>query len=127
MKKEPIKAFAYDESGSVIAEDSHISFNDAENIILTPDKTVMRADGEDLIFVTVSASDCNGNPVENANNRMEVLVSGPDAFWDLITATLMLLRSWPVPVAISYIPQNPLLSKFVSHHIVFTILKSSGK
>lgn len=75
-EKGTIKAFAYDESGSVIAKDSHISFNDAENIILTPDKTVMRADGEDLIFVTVSASDCNGNPVENANNRMEVLVSG---------------------------------------------------
>lgn len=75
MKKEPIKAFAYDDR-ECNCQGFALSFNDAENIILTPDKTVMRADGEDLLSVTVSASDCNGNPVENANNRMEVLVSG---------------------------------------------------
>ncbi len=75
-QKGTIKAVAYDESGNVIAEDSHASFKDAENIIITPDKTVMKADGEDLIFVTVSADDCDGNPVENASNRINVTVSG---------------------------------------------------
>ncbi len=75
-QKGTIKAVAYDEMNNVIAEDSHTSFEDAKNIVLAPDKTVMRADGEDLIFVTVSVSDCDGNPVENATNRMHVTVIG---------------------------------------------------
>lgn len=67
---------AYDENGKEIARDSHTSFGDTANIVLTPDKTEMKADGTDLIFVTISAEDVNGNPVENANNRVEVSVSG---------------------------------------------------
>ena len=71
-----IKAVAYDNDNNVIAERCRHSFKDAEKIVLTPNKTVMNADGEDVIFVTISVCDKDGYPVENANNRMYVSVSG---------------------------------------------------
>jgi len=71
-----IKALAYDEEGIIIAEDCRHSFSDSEKIILKPDKTVMKADGLDLIFVEISTVDKDGYPVENAADYVEVLVTG---------------------------------------------------
>lgn len=69
-------AVAYDENGRVIAEDTKYSFGDAVKICLNADRTQIVADDEELFFVTVSMEDAEGNPVENANNRVEVTVSG---------------------------------------------------
>ena len=69
-------AVAYDENGRVIAEDTKNSFGDAVKICLEADKTTITADDEELIFITVSMEDAEGNPVENANNRVRVSVSG---------------------------------------------------
>jgi len=69
-------AVAYDENGRVIAEDTKDSFSDAVKICLHADKTVIAADDEELVFVTVSMEDAAGNPVENANNRVWVSVTG---------------------------------------------------
>jgi len=71
-----LKAVAYDEYGNVIATDIQSSFGEATKILLTPDKLTLKADGLDLIFVEISTKDKNGVPVANANNRVEVLVSG---------------------------------------------------
>ena len=69
-------AVAYDENGRVIAEDTKNSFSDAAKICLEADKTVLSADDEELVFITVSMEDEEGNPVENANNRVRVEVTG---------------------------------------------------
>lgn len=71
-----LKAIAYDEAGNVIATASRKSFKDAKKIRLTPDKTTMTADGRDIIFVEITMEDEDGNPVENANNRVHVNVTG---------------------------------------------------
>ncbi|MBQ9118477.1 MAG: DUF4982 domain-containing protein [Lachnospiraceae bacterium] len=71
-----LTAVAYDENGNEIARDTKTSFGDAAHLVLTPDRTELTADGRDLIFVTISAEDAAGNPVENANNRVEVTVTG---------------------------------------------------
>lgn len=71
-----LKAYAYDEKGNIIATASRKSFKDARRIRLNPDKTVMTADGRDIIFVEITMEDEDGNPVENANNRVFVRVSG---------------------------------------------------
>ncbi|CAM3988226.1 DUF4982 domain-containing protein [Paenibacillus alkaliterrae] len=71
-----IKAIAYDESGSVIATDVRRTFGDAKQIRLKADKEVLTADGTDLIFVEIGMVDGDGNPVENANNRVRVEVTG---------------------------------------------------
>lgn len=69
-------AVAYDENGREIARDVRRSFGDAAEIRLTPDKEELRADGEDLIFVDLSAYDKDGEFVANANNRVFVRVTG---------------------------------------------------
>ncbi len=71
-----IKAVAYDEKGNVVAVDSKSSFGDPARIVLQPDKTCLLADGRDLIFLEISMEDKNGIPVDNANNRARVEVSG---------------------------------------------------
>jgi len=75
-EKGTITAIAYDENGSEIARDSRSSFGDAAVTVLTPDKTELRADGQDLIFVEITAADADGNSVDNANHRVTVKVSG---------------------------------------------------
>lgn len=69
-------AAAYDENGRVIAEDTKNSFGDVAKICLNADKTKITADDEELVFITISAVDAAGNPVENANNRVTVRVLG---------------------------------------------------
>lgn len=74
--KGEIKAIAYDEEGNVIATDIQRSFGDAKRVSLQSDKQVLTADGTDLIFVEIGMVDEDGNPVANANNRVNVKVSG---------------------------------------------------
>ncbi|MBW7453847.1 glycoside hydrolase family 2 TIM barrel-domain containing protein [Paenibacillus sepulcri] len=71
-----IKALAYDEAGHVIATDVRRSPRDARRIGLHADKETLIADGTDLIFVEITMEDEDGNPVENANNRVHVQVTG---------------------------------------------------
>lgn len=72
-----LKAVAYDENNTIIAEETKASFCDASALVLTPDKKEMNADGKDLIFVEITAVDHMGMPVENANNRVHITVEGP--------------------------------------------------
>ena len=69
-------AVAYDEQGGEVARDVCRSFGDTARIQLTPDKTELKANGEDMIFVDISAFDKNGVFVANANNRVFVSVDG---------------------------------------------------
>lgn len=71
-----LKAIAYDESGKVIATDVKRSFKDAKRICLQADKDKITANGLELIFVEITMEDENGNKVENANNRVQVKVTG---------------------------------------------------
>ncbi|UUZ95360.1 DUF4982 domain-containing protein [Paenibacillus sp. P25] len=71
-----LKAVAYDETGRAIATDVRRSFGDAKKIRLKADKETMAANGTDLIFVEIAMEDEDGHPVENANNRVHVEVTG---------------------------------------------------
>ncbi|WP_248928634.1 glycoside hydrolase family 2 TIM barrel-domain containing protein [Paenibacillus hamazuiensis] len=71
-----LKAIAYDENGEVIATDTGASFKDAKKIRLQADKETLTANGMDLIFVEIAMEDEDGRPVENANNRVRVEVTG---------------------------------------------------
>ncbi len=72
-----LTAIGYDENGEEIARDEQSSFKDATTIVLEADKTTLKADGQDLIFVTISTVDDEGNYVANANNRINIDVEGP--------------------------------------------------
>jgi beta-galactosidase len=71
-----LKAIAYDENGKVIATDVRKSFGDTKEISLKADKETLIANGTDLIFMEISMKDKDGNPVENAINRVKVHVTG---------------------------------------------------
>lgn len=71
-----IEAVAYDEAGKVVAIARRESFGDAAQIVLTPEKEALYADGTDLLYVEISMRDANGRPVENANNRVVIEVTG---------------------------------------------------
>lgn len=71
-----LRAVAYDENGNIIATDEQSSFTDPVAICLEANKDTMQADGEDLIFLTISTVDKDGHFVANARNRMKVTVDG---------------------------------------------------
>jgi len=75
-KKGSLIAVAYDTHGNIVAEATKSSFGDTAEIVLKSDKTSLLANGEDLVFVEISAVDENGIPVENANNRINITVEG---------------------------------------------------
>ncbi len=75
-QKGELKAVSYGKDGKITAEDSVRSFSDTAEIRLTPDKTVLKADGDDMIFLDISAYDSDGIFVANARNRVIVEVSG---------------------------------------------------
>ncbi|MDR2931972.1 MAG: DUF4982 domain-containing protein [Oscillospiraceae bacterium] len=75
-QKGALKAMAYDAAGAVIAQDIRASFGDAVRVHIEADKETVRADGRDLAFLTISTEDAIGRPVENANARVSVSVSG---------------------------------------------------
>ncbi len=71
-----LKAVAYDEDDHIIATTTEKSFGDPVSIRLKPDKDIMRADGEDLIFVEINTEDKDGTFVANSRSRIYVSVSG---------------------------------------------------
>lgn len=70
--KGEIKAVAYDENGSVIAEDVKKSFEDPTHIVLKPEDD----GGETLHFIQIMLADKDGTLVENARNYITVNVAG---------------------------------------------------
>lgn len=74
--KGQIEAVAYDENHQIIAKETRFSFEDARSICAKAEQTVVKADGCDLAFVEISTIDAQGHPVENANNRIQVEVTG---------------------------------------------------
>lgn len=76
-QKGEIKAVACDEEGNVVAEEVRHSFGETAKICLRPDRTSLKGDGQDLMFLEITAEDEEGHPVENANNRVLVETEGP--------------------------------------------------
>ena len=71
-----IRVIAYDENRNVLNEAVKRSFGNAAKIVCHADRDSFQADGRDLIFVEITMEDEGGNPVENANNRVEITVEG---------------------------------------------------
>ena len=71
-----ICAVAYDETGREIARQERHSFGNTDHYVLKANKSALHADGEDMIFVEISAEDRDGYPVENASDYVRVTVEG---------------------------------------------------
>lgn len=71
-----LKAVGYDACGNVQLECLRVTPGDPVRLLMETSDEVIAADGRDLAFVTISAVDAVGNPVDNACCRVTVTVSG---------------------------------------------------
>ncbi len=71
-----IKAIAY-KGGKVIGEDHITTSGVPSKIRLTPDRSVIKADGSDLSFILIEALDKDGNLCPLADNNVNLALSGP--------------------------------------------------
>lgn len=75
-----LKVIAYDAEGRVAQEKIIRTAGKAAALKLTPDRTELEANGEDLCFVNVSIVDKNGNPIPIDTRLVKVKVSGAGTF-----------------------------------------------
>jgi beta-galactosidase len=75
-----IRVVAYDAEGNAAAEKTVRTAGKASAIRLTPDRDVLKADGEDLCYLNVSLVDKDGNPVPADSRLVKVKVSGAGSF-----------------------------------------------
>ena len=67
-------AVAKDAAGKVVARDEVDTAGAPDALKLTPDKTVLRADGKSLSYVTVHVVDAHGVEVPDADNPIDISV-----------------------------------------------------
>ena len=75
-----LRVVAYDESGQAVAEKSIVTAGKPDHIKLEADRKVLKADGEDLCFVTVSILDKDGNLCPRASSQLSFTVKGNGKF-----------------------------------------------
>ena len=78
VKYEPgtLKVVALDENGNPAAEKEIKTAGKPHRLILDPDVKTLKANGEDIAFVTVSVVDKNGVPCPTAANQLNFKVTG---------------------------------------------------
>lgn len=75
-----VKVVAYDNSGATVAEKIVRTAGKPHHIVITPNKTKAKADGEDLVYFTVQVADKNGNIVPTDNRLVNFTVKGAGEF-----------------------------------------------
>jgi beta-galactosidase len=70
-----LRAVAYRE-GEIIGEETLRTAGDPSRIRLTPDRSNLQADGQDLSYILIEALDKDGNVCPLANNTIDISISG---------------------------------------------------
>ncbi len=71
-----LSAKGFDDAGKVIAETKVETTGDASAVQLTPDRTTINADGEDVSVITVAVTDAQGRVVPVAGNKINFTIEG---------------------------------------------------
>jgi beta-galactosidase len=82
VKYEPgtLKVVAYDKDGKPVAEEQVVTAGKPYKLILEADRSILKADGKDISFVTVSVVDKKGNPCPLANDQLTFKVTGQGSY-----------------------------------------------
>lgn len=88
VKYEPgeIKVVAYDENGNVIGEDTRRTAGAPSDIVFEVEtanggkQPTLKADGNDMAFITISMTDKDGNHCPTADNQLTFEVTGKGTF-----------------------------------------------
>ena len=92
-----LKVVAFDAQGKPAAEEKIVTAGKPYKIVLTPDRSVVDADGKDLSFVTVSVVDKNGNLCPTASQQLKFDVSGNGKFKAVCNGDATSLESFEKP------------------------------
>lgn len=75
-----VKVTAYDENGNPADEKIIKTAGKPHHLVLSSNRTSMKADGEDLVYITVQVADKNGNLVPTDTRKVNFKVSGAGKF-----------------------------------------------
>ncbi|MBQ7420415.1 MAG: DUF4982 domain-containing protein [Prevotella sp.] len=92
-----IRVVAYDEKGNIIGEDCKRTAGKATALVAKTDRENYRADGEDLVFVTVSVKDKRQTPVPTCNDELIFSVEGEGVFEGVCNGDATSLQSFKQP------------------------------
>ena len=92
-----IRVVAYDASGKAAAEKVVRTAGKASAVKLTPDRNVLKADGEDLCYVNVSLVDKDGTPIPVDSRLVKVKVTGAGSFKAIANGDPTCLESFQQP------------------------------
>lgn len=89
-----LKVVAYDRKGEVLDEKSVFTSGEMEQIALTADRPSLKADGDDMAFITLKIVDKDGNLCPRANVQMNFEVEGPGKIEGLCNGDATSLESF---------------------------------
>ena len=92
-----LKVIVYDENGKPSGEKTVLTAGKPVSLRLEPDKLVLRPDGEDMAFVTVSLVDANGTVCPEADCLLTFDVEGAGVFQAVCNGDATSLESFVEP------------------------------
>ena len=75
-----VKVVAYNADGSVAGEKTIRTAGKPDHLVLTPNRTELNADGEDLVYITVQVADKDGNIVPTDERAVKFSTKGAGKF-----------------------------------------------
>ncbi len=75
-----VKVVAYNADGSVAGEKTVKTAGKPHHLVLTPNRTSLKADGEDLVYITVQVADKDGNIVPTDERAVKFQTKGDGNF-----------------------------------------------
>ena len=75
-----LRVVAYDADGNAAAEKTVRTAGRPYRLVVTPSRTEIAADGDELVYFTITAEDRDGNPVPTAEPMVDFTVTGAGTF-----------------------------------------------
>ena len=75
-----VKVVAYNADGSVAGEKSIRTAGKPHHLVLTPNRSELNADGDDLVYVTIQVADKDGNIVPDDSRTVKFTTRGAGRF-----------------------------------------------
>jgi len=124
-----IRVVAYDAQGNKIGEDSRRTAGKPTAIVAQADRKSYRADGEDLVFVTIGVADSKGVAVPTCNNELTFEVTGAGSFEAVCNGDATSLESFKQPRMKLFNGELVVVLRTGEHpgNIRLTIKDSKGK
>ena len=93
-----VMVVAYDENGNETGRKTVKTAGKPDHIVLTPNRTSLTADGEDLVYIMVQVADKDGNIVPTDEREVKFTTKGAGTFRATANGDPTSLRSFQEPV-----------------------------